>query len=66
MTEKNSTRNVIRTPTNNKLRMEDKRGEEHIKLSTEYGGKTQLNLGHNVNAQRSCGARVRNCVRING
>ncbi len=43
---------MIRTPTNNKLRMEDKRGEEHIKLSTEYGGKTQLNLGHNVNAQR--------------
>ncbi|WP_454786811.1 DUF2345 domain-containing protein [Klebsiella quasipneumoniae] len=52
VTEKNSTRNVIRTPANNKLRMEDKRGEEHIKLSTEYGGKTQLNLGHNVNAQR--------------
>lgn len=52
MTEKNSTRNVIRTPTNNKLRMEDKRGEEHIKLSTEYGGKTQLNLGHNVDAIR--------------
>ncbi|HCI6503614.1 TPA: type VI secretion system tip protein VgrG [Klebsiella quasipneumoniae subsp. quasipneumoniae] len=52
VTEKNSTRNVIRTPTNNKLRMEDKRGEEHIKLSTEYGGKTQLNLGHNVDAQR--------------
>ncbi len=43
---------MIRTPTNNKLRMEDKRGEEHIKLSTEYGGKTQLNTGHNVNAQR--------------
>lgn len=53
VTEKNSTRNVIRTPTNNKLRMEDKRGEEHIKLSTEYGGKTQLNLGHNVDAQRA-------------
>lgn len=52
VTEKNSTRNVIRTPTNNKLRMEDKRGEEHIKLSTEYGGKTQLNLGHNVDAGR--------------
>ena len=52
VTEKNSTRNVIRTPTNNKLRMEDKRGEEHIKLSTEYGGKTQLNLGHNVDAIR--------------
>ncbi len=53
VTEKNSTRNVIRTPANNKLRMEDKRGEEHIKLSTEYGGKTQLNLGHNVDAGRT-------------
>lgn len=52
VTEENNTRNVVRTPANNKLRMEDKRGEEHVKLSTEYGGKTQLNLGHNVNAQR--------------
>ena len=53
VTEKNSTRNVMRTPANNKFRMEDKRGEEHIKLSTEYGGKTQLNLGHNVDAARA-------------
>lgn len=53
VTEKNSTRNVIRTPAMNKMRMEDKRGEEHIKLSTEYGGKTQLNLGHNVDASRA-------------
>lgn len=53
VTEKNSTRNVIRTAGLNKLRMEDKSGEEHIKLSTEYGGKTQLNLGHNVDAQRA-------------
>ncbi|WP_033849812.1 DUF2345 domain-containing protein, partial [Yersinia wautersii] len=52
VTDKNGTRNVIRTAGLNKLRMEDKRGEEHIKLSTEYGGKTQLNLGHNVNASR--------------
>ncbi|BBV75330.1 type IV secretion protein Rhs [Raoultella planticola] len=52
VTELNSTRNVIRTAGLNKLRMEDKRGEEHIKLSTEYGGKTQLNLGHNVDAKR--------------
>lgn len=52
VTEANSTRNVIRTAGLNKLRMEDKRGEEHIKLSTEYGGKTQLNLGHNVDADR--------------
>lgn len=50
VTQANHTRNVIRTPANNKLRMEDKRGEEHVKLSTEYGGKTQLNLGHNVDA----------------
>ncbi|WP_061709771.1 type VI secretion system Vgr family protein [Pseudenterobacter timonensis] len=53
VTEKNSTRNVIRTAGLNKLRMEDKRGKEHIKLSTEYGGKTQLNLGHNVDASRA-------------
>lgn len=52
VTEANSSRNVIRTAGLNKLRMEDKRGEEHVKLSTEYGGKTQLNLGHNVNASR--------------
>ncbi len=52
VTERNNTRNVIRTPANNKLRMEDKRGEEHIKLSTEYGGKSQLNLGHLVDAKR--------------
>ncbi|CZZ19117.1 TPA: type VI secretion system Vgr family protein [Enterobacter hormaechei] len=52
VTVANSTRNVIRTAGLNKLRMEDKRGEEHVKLSTEYGGKTQLNLGHNVDASR--------------
>lgn len=52
ITDKNNTRNVIRTPANNKLRMEDKRGEEHIKFSTEYGGKSQLNLGHLVNQGR--------------
>ncbi|MCX8600290.1 MULTISPECIES: DUF2345 domain-containing protein [unclassified Gilliamella] len=47
----NKHRNVIRTPTNNKLRMDDKRGQEHIKLATEYG-KTQLNLGHLVDQQK--------------
>jgi len=46
----NHTRNVLRTPANNKLRMEDQRGEEHIKLATEYG-KTQLSAGHLVDAQ---------------
>lgn len=53
VTELNSTRNVIRTAGLNKLRMEDKRGEQHIKISTEYGGKTQLNLGHNVDTGRA-------------
>ncbi|MCC8457434.1 type VI secretion system Vgr family protein, partial [Photorhabdus aegyptia] len=48
----NYKRNVLRTPANNKLRMDDERGKEHIKLSTEYGGKSQLNLGHLVDGQR--------------
>lgn len=47
VTDRNSTRNVIRTPRNNKFRMEDKAGQEHIKVATEYG-KSQLNLGHLV------------------
>lgn len=57
----NHTRNILRTPANSKLRMEDKRGEEHIKLATEYG-KTQLNIGHLVDAQgkpRGAGMELR-------
>lgn len=50
VTDSNHTRNVLRTPSNNKLRMEDKRQAEHVKLATEFG-KTQLNIGHLVNAQ---------------
>ncbi|ULJ63734.1 type VI secretion system Vgr family protein [Wielerella bovis] len=46
-----NTRNVIRTWANNKLRMEDKQGQEHIKLATDYQ-KSQLNLGHIVNQTR--------------
>ena len=46
----NHTRNILRTSANSKLRMEDRRGEEHIKLATEYG-KTQLNSGHLVDSQ---------------
>ncbi|OCG46689.1 hypothetical protein A9G34_03980 [Gilliamella sp. Choc4-2] len=45
-------RNVIRTPANNELRMDDKRGQEHIKLATEYA-KTQLNLGHLVDKDKN-------------
>ncbi|MDK9355122.1 type VI secretion system tip protein VgrG, partial [Lelliottia sp. V106_10] len=48
VTIQNYKRNVLRTPANNKLRLNDERGKEHIKLSTEYGGKSQLNLGHVV------------------
>ena len=43
--------NEIRTQSNNQLRLEDWRGEEHIKLATEYG-KSQLNLGHLVDDNR--------------
>jgi type VI secretion system secreted protein VgrG len=45
-------RNVIHTQSNNKLRMEDWEGQEGIKLSTEYGGKTQLNLGYLVDHKK--------------
>ncbi|MBV8272376.1 MAG: type VI secretion system tip protein VgrG [Cupriavidus sp.] len=45
-------RNVIRTQSNNKLRFEDWEGHEGVKLSTEYGGKTQLNLGYLVDSKR--------------
>ncbi|WP_058972556.1 type VI secretion system Vgr family protein [Type-D symbiont of Plautia stali] len=51
VTRDNHSRNVLRTPANNKLRMEDLRQQEHIKLATEYG-KSQVNLGHIVDAQR--------------
>ena len=49
---RNYKRNVLRTPANNKLRMEDTRGKEHVKLSTEHSGKSQLNLGHLVDAEQ--------------
>ena len=44
-------RNMIRTQSNNKLRMEDWQGQEGIKLSTEHSGKSQLNLGYLVNSK---------------
>ncbi|MBS0967816.1 type VI secretion system tip protein VgrG, partial [Nissabacter archeti] len=52
VTIRNYKRNVLRTPANNKLRLDDTRGQEHIKLSTDYGGKSQLNLGHLVDSER--------------
>jgi type VI secretion system secreted protein VgrG len=62
VTIQNYRRNVLRTPANNKLRLDDERGKEHIKISTEYGGKSQLNLGHLVDAgkqQRGEGFELR-------
>lgn len=46
----NSSQNILRTPAGNELRMEDRRGEEHIAASTGYGA-TQLNQGHITDAQ---------------
>nr|WP_232811263.1 type VI secretion system Vgr family protein [Serratia proteamaculans] len=52
VTIRNYKRNVLRTPSNNKIRLDDSRGQEHIKVSTEYGGKSQLNLGHLVDSEK--------------
>ncbi|AIE70801.1 MULTISPECIES: type VI secretion system Vgr family protein [Klebsiella] len=52
VTIRNYKRNVLRTPANNKIRLDDERGKEHIKVSTEYGGKSQLNLGHLVDSKK--------------
>ncbi|WP_312759749.1 type VI secretion system tip protein VgrG [Enterobacter sp. CM11] len=52
VTIRNYRRNVLRTPANNKIRLDDERGKEHIKVSTEYGGKSQLNLGHLVDSEK--------------
>ncbi|EOT0787015.1 type VI secretion system Vgr family protein [Klebsiella variicola] len=52
VTIRNDKRNVLRTPANNKIRLDDERGKEHIKVSTEYGGKSQLNLGHLVDSEK--------------
>ncbi|HBT4620040.1 TPA: type VI secretion system tip protein VgrG [Klebsiella pneumoniae] len=52
VTIRNDKRNVLRIPANNKIRLDDERGKEHIKVSTEYGGKSQLNLGHLVDAEK--------------
>jgi type VI secretion system secreted protein VgrG len=54
-------RNTIRTRSNNTLQMDDRSGQEHIKVATEHG-KSQLNLGHAVNRrneQRGEGAELR-------
>ncbi|MCH9289182.1 type VI secretion system tip protein VgrG [Klebsiella quasipneumoniae] len=57
----NRSQNILRTAADNELRMEDRRSEEHIALSTPYGA-TQLNTGHLVDAQdkpRGTGTELR-------
>jgi type VI secretion system secreted protein VgrG len=56
-----STRNTLRTRSNNTLQMEDGYNREHIKLATEHG-KSQLNLGLSVDSkqnERGRGAELR-------
>lgn len=61
VTHDNRSQNILRTAADNELRMEDQRGEEHIALTTPFGG-TQLNQGHIVdgqNTQRGSGFELR-------
>ena len=66
VTIQNYRRNVLRTPANNKIRLDDTRGKEHIKVSTEYGGKSQLNLGYLVDGENSPVARDLSCAQMRG
>ncbi|MFE4111818.1 type VI secretion system Vgr family protein [Kosakonia sp. YIM B13611] len=50
VTRDNRSQNILRTAADNELRMEDQRGQEHIALTTPFGG-TQLNQGHIVDKQ---------------
>jgi len=50
VTRDNRSQNILRTGAGNELRMEDRRGREHIALSTHFGG-TQLNQGHITDGQ---------------
>ncbi len=61
VTGDNRSQNILRTPADNELRLEDQRGQEHIALSTPFGA-TALNQGHMVdgqNQQRGSGFELR-------
>lgn len=57
VTNRNDTRNVIRTAALNKIRLEDRRGQEHIKIATEYG-KGQVSVGYLVDAEGKSAGKV--------
>ncbi|EGW7512589.1 type VI secretion system tip protein VgrG [Salmonella enterica] len=64
VTIENYKRNILLTPAANEMRLQDERGKENIHLSTPHSGKTQLNLGFNVQdsdarALRGEGAELR-------
>lgn len=48
VTVENFKRNILRSPAQNELRLQDERQKENIHLSTPHSGKSQLNLGFNV------------------
>ncbi|MCE9994153.1 type VI secretion system tip protein VgrG [Enterobacter asburiae] len=50
VTRDNRSQNILRTAAGNELRMEDKRGEEYVALTSPYGA-TQLNQGHITDEQ---------------
>ena len=61
VTAQDNSRNVIRTRAGNKLRLEDRQGQEHLKLHTPHGT-SQLILGHAVDhakQQRGQGVELR-------
>lgn len=62
VTIRNYKRNVLRTPRNNKIRLSDEKGREHIKVSTEFGGKSQLNLGHLVDSEKQQRGKALSCA----
>ncbi|MHA7684157.1 type VI secretion system Vgr family protein [Cupriavidus sp. PET2-C1] len=45
-------RNLIQTQSGNLFDLEDWKGEEHVQISTEHSGKSQLTLGHMPTAKR--------------
>jgi len=64
VTRDNHTRNILRTPANNKLRMEDKRGEEHVKLATSKA-KPSSTAGTRWTARGNPAVRVWSCAPMN-
>lgn len=48
VTIRNDRRNILRTPARNEIQLGDSREQEHIRIRTEYGGRSSLSLGHIV------------------